>query len=737
MVSRQSAATGHAASSTSNSTPSSASSTSSIKPTGWIRSNSASRPALSDRTNFPSKSTPLRSLPKPTVQSAGRRATPSTSGNAGRQQKLSSFFAPNTAPPAASKVAPAVRQSSFQDSPSVARARARSVTVEGNSTNAEAAAADLGDDDLEARAASLLRGRFGSVSRSLNASRSSTPTRAPSPPPARVDLQPSRFEPASASRRTMPPPAPLQQPKPDTRPPQIQQEVTPPRAARRPAEQHQQPASSSPPFEATLMQESLSNFTPLAWEKMHASRMALFQRLAGVPKEEILRGQRANMAEQVAKAHARMQPRSPGSPRKMRGNKQLHSVSPSRKNKMKHAAALTCSPSKERSWQRPEAVLRSPRTNRRIYALETQLGGGAGQQRATSLQPLHRGVFSAAADHRRAVSEARCPSAVDEASSSRQAFDSKSTREAQAATAAEEEESETLPLPWPADEDEEEGIARLEDQADETQPLPWDDRDDEPQPAHASQQQEDQQLVEVPPSDDEDLLLQHVIPSSSSSPCSSPSPSPSRIRPARQPIDTPPPAKRQRIKQEQHDCTPLSNRLMRTPLQPPPLPAAGLARVSPVSLIPSMAGAGGSNRFDRVVAALKREERRQHKGAQLHLDSFVSSTRCKSEAEAEVEGRREGLSADLNDVLSDDDEEDEGDVTVGQEETQPLPWSSPPRREPPPLNSSPLPASTQRSNASSASTRTTSSSSSAVSLPSEGNLDDAGNTQLRSFFRGL
>lgn len=461
--------------------------------------------------------------------------------------------------------------------------------------------------------------------------------------------------------------------------------------------------------------------------------MAFFQRLAGMPKDEILRGQQADMAEEVAKAHARMQPRSPGSPCKRGARRQLQSVSPSKKNRTKQVAAITSSPTKERV-KRPEAVLRSPRTNRRIYALETQLGDGLGQQRATSLQPLHGGVGTDAVDQRRTMSEARyAAAAVTGASTVRQAMENGGAP--RPVEEEEEDESETLPLPWPAEDDQGEAPARIEDRADETQPLPWHDPEDEPQVGRASQQDDrSAELLEVPPSDDEDLLLQNVISSSSSSPSSSPSPSPSRSRRTRG--ATPPPAKRQRIKQEQHDASPLTNRLMRTPLQPPPQP--GLPRVSLVSLTPSTPG-GGSSRFDRVVAALKREERRQHKGAQLNLDTFVSS----SGGKPRVEGSREGLSEDLTDVLSDDEG---GDITVtaGQDEeadeTQPLPWSSPHRNPPSAPLSSPTGPPTQRSTTSNTSPRTNSSrgsSSSAVSLPSEGYLDEAGNTQLRSFFHGL
>uniref|UniRef100_V5EUG3 Uncharacterized protein n=1 Tax=Kalmanozyma brasiliensis (strain GHG001) TaxID=1365824 RepID=V5EUG3_KALBG len=134
------------------------------------------------------------------------------------------------------------------------------------------------------------------------------------------------------------------------------------------------------------MAESLSNFTPPAWEKNYNSRMALFKRLAGVSKDEIFETEKANMAHQVAKAHARMQPRSPTSPRKGRAAEQQKAASP-RKNRIKEAAALASSPQKQAASRQIEAVLRSPRTNRRIYALETQLGGGSLAESPISLAP--------------------------------------------------------------------------------------------------------------------------------------------------------------------------------------------------------------------------------------------------------------------------------------------------------------------------------------------------------------
>ncbi|EST06793.2 hypothetical protein PSEUBRA_003779 [Kalmanozyma brasiliensis GHG001] len=742
-MSRQTAS-GHAANNSTPSSSSSSSSASSIKPTGWIRSTSASRSALSDRTNLPSgsRSTPLRSLPKLTVQSAGKRSTPVTNGAASKQQKLSHFFAPNTAPSAVPRgtAANLARSNTFQDSPSLVRARGRTASVELEAKGLPV----LEDDELEARAASLLRGRFGSVTRSLNPSRSSTPVRAPSPP--RSDPEPVRRD----NHRPMQPPPSVQarrQPHPRI----LQSKSTPPR----PARVEQQPPSSSPTFEPTLMAESLSNFTPPAWEKNYNSRMALFKRLAGVSKDEIFETEKANMAHQVAKAHARMQPRSPTSPRKGRAAEQQKAASP-RKNRIKEAAALASSPQKQAASRQIEAVLRSPRTNRRIYALETQLGGGSLAERSVSLQPMRLRLGDEAAGQRRAVSEARHDTAGP--STFRQSVvidDSFAPR-----TAEEEEESETQPLPWPAEGNGHDLEVDVNANRDETQPLPWEEEEEEqldapvrPTTNGALQQPEDDlqaTILEVPPSDDEDLLQQKVFPSSSSSSApSSPSPSPTRL-PSIQRADlrgASSPAKRQRIKHEEEDITMASPTFSRSQRPSQTLPLRSLPTISPISLAPSLTG--GADRFGQIVAALKKGERRQNNGMQLNLNSFVSSSKVKAEPS---EARREGLSEDLEDVLSDDDD-DSGDTTVTNlissyaggdaetDETQPLPWdSSPTQLEPALIRPRILPLQSAGSSPLRASQRTTASSTSSSSsgiIPSQTNLNAEGNTQLRTFFHDL
>ncbi|SPO31445.1 uncharacterized protein UTRI_06575 [Ustilago trichophora] len=734
MVSRHSA--GHSATTTT--TPSSASSstsTSSIKPTGWIRSTSSASKAtpgsvLSDRTNLPSsssfKGTPLRSLPKPPVHSVGRR-TPLANGNAGAKQqqlKLSSFFAPNTAPPTTAAVVPAASKlnGGYHDSPSLARAQ--------RGANGQAASAKqpvaLEDDDLEARAASLLRGRFGSVTRSLNASTSSTPRSMSISPPPKSDPQPLR----SVPRRAIPQPQPQPQPPPTpVHPRSAAVEMTPPRRQR--AEQQQ----SLPAFEPTLMQQSLSDFTQPAWERARSGKMALFQRLAGVPKHVIMREEKQRMAEELERAHRRMLPRSsPASPKKV-GERRGMGSSP-RKERLKTGAALGSSPSKNLLGRPPQAVLRSPRTNREIYALETQLSaqpmGGEGGGRSVSLQPMRVDAGTLGDGQRRAVSEARVAPAMlasDEL--------------------AEEEESETQPLPWAEDDIQpEEDVQEVE----ETQPLPW-DQDEQNEPIHSHMASflppQRQQVTEVPTSDDEEmLLLQHPILSSSPSPSPSTSApaSPSRSsRSARADADDAGPSSPLKKRRRVEECSNQSpTSLLRTPLPPRQLP-----RVSPITLTPNAnctTPLSSSNRFDRVVAALKKEERRQNVGTQLSLNSFIQPSRPSAPVDDE-DRRRRGLGVDLEEELSDDndDEAEGGDITVtriqqGQEdETQPLPWSSQtqPEPEPPvrptidPIQSSPA---TQRT---STSTTSTASGRSEISLPTESNLLEAGNTQLRDFFDHL
>lgn len=744
-------------------------STSSIKPTGWIRSNSASKPSaapLSDRTNLPTSSrhTPVRSLSKPTaapasVQSVHNR-TPTTSvkGAGGKQQKLSSFFAPNTAPPAAPAVNGHSRTKSilYQDSPSADRAQ-RSHSSNGSVGRNEGGPSKLAvleDEELEARAANLLRGRFGSLSRSLNPSRSSTPTRAASPP--RSDPDPPRLarvgEPSMSRPRLQPPPQQRPQPQPMSPPKTHKQatQVTPPRLKR--YEQQQPP--SSPMFHQTLMQESLSNFTPPAWEKARGNNMALFQRLAGLPTEEIREWEKKKMEEELEKAHRRMQGSSPtGARGKHEGRKKM--TSPLRKeasssaNRVKQAAALSSAlPRKAVQGERPQTIMRSPRTKRRIYALETQLAA-VPCGTAISLQPFGHGPADGNHQQRRAASEAR----YSNAGTSRHHSILPAARQMDPM----EEDSETQPLPWPEESetqplawpDEENDVPDADTQPDaaiaegeETQLLPWNDEEEsDPAPpiaptagltALAPHLQN--AVAEIPTSDDEDLLLQPVIVSSSSPPASplqsrSTSPTSSSLHPHS------PAHKRRRIDPNDPGTSPT---LIRTPIQ-------RLPKVSPITLTPTTPGQNGSRRFDRVVAALRKEERRQNTGMQLSLNGFISQ-RKDQPTDEQMEQRRAGLSEDLDDVLSDDDD-DPADRTLTRrmegegegDETQPLPWSSPEsqlkRPGPLPLQSSQPSPATQRTY-----TSTTSSSSSAsgmISVPSQTNLREAGGSQLVNFIDRL
>lgn len=388
-------------------------STSSFKPTGWIRSNSRSKPSagvLADRTNLAptSRHTPARSVSKTSVsktpvlapasvQSVPSR-TPSTGakGASGKQQKLSSFFAPNTTANRHSRS----KSILYQDSPSVGRAQrshSSNASVQPNLARPSTLAV-FEDQELEQRAASLLRGRFGTISRSLNPSRSSTPTR----PPA----SPSRPPPADPLTMTRSPPKQHWPPKTANK---AAAQMTPPRLKRF---EPQQPPSS-PMFHQTLMQESLSNFTPPAWENAIGSNMALFQRLAGLLPDEIKECEKSKMEEELEKAHRRLQGRSPTAARRKDEGKKNKIGSPLKKRlpttaeRVQRAAALSsASPKTKVNLERLEPIMRSPRTNRRIYALETQLDR-VPNGRATSLQPLGLLDADQGLGQRRAVSEAR------------------------------------------------------------------------------------------------------------------------------------------------------------------------------------------------------------------------------------------------------------------------------------------------------------------------------------------
>ncbi|KAJ1021784.1 hypothetical protein NDA13_005397 [Ustilago tritici] len=741
-------------------------STSSFKPTGWIRSNSGSKPSagvLADRTNLPptSRHTPARSVSKtpvlaPASVQSVRSRTPSTGakGASGKQQKLSSFFAPNTTANRHSRT----KSILYQDSPSIGRAQrshSSNASVERNVAGPSTLAV-FEDQELEQRAASLLRGRFGTISRSLNPSRSSTPTRPASP---------SRPPPADPLTMTRSPPKQHWPPKTANK---AAAQMTPPRIKRF---EPQQPPSS-PMFHQTLMQESLSNFTPPAWENAIGSNMALFQRLAGLPPDEIKECEKRKMEEELEKAHRRLQGRSPtAARRKDEGKKKkgspLKKRVPTTAERVQRAAALSsASPKTKVNLERLEPIMRSPRTNRRIYALETQLDG-VPNGRATSLQPLGLLDADQGLGQRRAVSEARC----NGAETSRHNSILPATMQEDSV----EEESETQPLLWPEESvtqplawpDEAEKspppvIAPPEAngvQTKETQLLPWDDVE-EPGPAapvfaaptagvttlapHLRPA-----ITEVPTSDDEDLLLQRIaISSSSSSSFPSPPASPTASRsnnPTSSSLHPASPAhKRRRIDLNQSSSSPA---LSRTPLR--------LPKVSPITLTPTAPGQiDGLGRFDRVVAALRKEERRQNTGLQLNLNSFLTSTstqqRDRVREGGKMDERRAGLSAGLSDELSDDDEGVDTTITDiakaekhGEgDETQPLPWSTPsspterPALLPLQISSQPPPP-TQRTYTGTTSSSSSSGGSGMISFPSESNLRDGGGSQLVSFIDRL
>ncbi|CCF51003.1 uncharacterized protein UHOR_08783 [Ustilago hordei] len=754
-------------------------STSSFKPTGWIRSNSRSKPSaavLADRTNLPptSRHTPARSVSKTpvsktpvsktpvsktpvsktpvlapaSVQSVPSR-TPSTGakGASGKQQKLSSFFAPNTTANRHSRS----KSILYQDSPSVGRAQrshSSNASVQPNLARPSTLAV-FEDQELEQRAASLLRGRFGTISRSLNPSRSSTPTR----PPA----SPSRPPPADPLTMARSPPKQHWPPKTANK---AAAPMTPPRLKRF---EPQQPPSS-PMFHQTLMQESLSNFTPPAWENAIGSNMALFQRLAGLPPDEIKECEKSKMEEELEKAHRRLQGRSPTAARRKDEGKKNKIGSPLKKRlpttaeRVQRAAALSsASPKTKVNLERLEPIMRSPRTNRRIYALETQLDR-VPNGRATSLQPLGLLDTDQGLGQRRAVSEARC----NGAETSRHNSILPATMQEDSVEEDSEtqpllwpEESETQPLAWPdeAEKSPPPAIAPPEAngvQTKEAQLLAWDDVQ-EPDPAapvfaaptagvttlapHLRPA-----ITEVPTSDDEDLLLQRIaISSSSSSPTASRSnnPTSSSLHPAS------PAHKRRRIDLNQSSSSPA---LSRTPLR--------LAKVSPITLTPTAARQmEGLGRFDRVVAALRKEERRQNTGLQLHLNSFLISTstqqRDRVREEGKMDERRAGLSAGLSDELSDDEGVDTTITHIAKaekhgegDETQPLPWSTPcsPTERPALLalqmSCQPSPPTRGRYTGTSSSS-SSSGGSGMISFPSESNLRDAGGSELVSFIDRL
>lgn len=374
------------------------------------------------------------------------------------------------------------------------------------------------------------------------------------------------------------------------------------------------------------MAESLSNFTPPAWAKSIDRKLALFQRMAGIQDDVVREQERRQMENELDRAHQRMQGSSPAAAKSKRPP-----TSRQRTSLAKQSEAAPTGRVSTRSEQMPETLLRSPVTNRRIYALETQLV----PVKRAALQPASRADKNASEVVQNQPLCARTDPFVAESADATQ------------------DESETLPLAWPAEGD------------DETQPLAWDDADEEAAqiPTEAVQLSNPiGSAGEVPTSDDDDFLTEPGVALDAA-----------------------------------HDSTSVSKRRR--------VDTQRMAKPSPVSLT----SASGAGRFDSVVAALRRQERRQNSGMQLSLDRYVTKPTCKLDSDDDL------------DVLSDDEAGDE---------TQPLEWATPVKRPTLQLASSPA-AATQLSTSSGAST-----SASEISLPSQTALNDA-DTQTRTFFERL
>lgn len=374
------------------------------------------------------------------------------------------------------------------------------------------------------------------------------------------------------------------------------------------------------------MAESLSNFTPPAWAKSIDRKLALFQRMAGVQDDVVREQEKRQMENELSRAHKRMQGSSPVAAKSKRP--------PAPRQRTSFAERVEAVPTgraSARTEQMPETLLRSPTTNRRIYALETQL------------MPVQRAALHPA-------SRTKNPSEVVQ----NRPLCTRADPVAASSAEATQDEKETLPLAWPAEGD------------DETQPLAWDDGDDEAariptEAVHLSNPISS--AGEVPTSDNDDFLTEPGVALESA-----------------------------------HDSTPASKR-RRVSDSP------RTVKASPVSLT----SASGAGRFDSVVAALRRQERRQNSGMQLSLDRYVTKPTRKLDSDDEL------------DVLSDDEAEDE---------TQPPEWTTPVKRPTLQLASSPA-AATQLSTSSGASAGA-----SEISLPSQTALNDA-DTQTRTFFEQL
>ncbi|KAI3485322.1 hypothetical protein L1887_51436 [Cichorium endivia] len=340
-------------------------------------------------------------------------------------------------------------------------------------------------------------------------------------------------------------------------------------------------------------------------------KLALFQRMAGIQDDVVREQERRQMENELDRAHQRMQGSSPAAAKSKRP--------PTSRQRTSLAKQSEAAPTGARVDEE-DLCARDAACAREACGLTTCIEGGQ--------ECVRGGPESAAVRAYRSVRGrvSRCDAG---------------------------RVGKRCPLAWPAVCD------------DETQPLAWDDADEEAAqiPTEAVQLSNPiGSAGEVPTSDDDDFLTEPGVALDAA-----------------------------------HDSTPVSKRRR--------VDTQRMAMPSPVSLT----SASGAGRFDSVVAALRRQERRQNSGMQLSLDRYVTKPTCKLDSDDDL------------DVLSDDE--------VG-DETQPLEWTTPVKRPTLQLASSPA-AATQLSTSSGASA-----SASEISLPSQTALDDA-DTQTRTFFERL
>ncbi|PWY98675.1 hypothetical protein BCV70DRAFT_201475 [Testicularia cyperi] len=809
-----------AGSSTGHATPNAATS-SSIKPTGWIRASSTStsvatpadRTALSDRTNLHKSTTPaptykplvrpttsIRSKPSFLIDSSSSsdthtpgytkiRRTPASQSHKGKatQSTLTGFFVPKTAPPDVVRARSERLERPFRSSPSLlsttvdspSDGRATRRTLPDSSTTAQAIASsskavsspayvtelapDSDDEQLDQRARSLLRGRFGSIARSLDTASPSPSTLGRSEEPmdtSRARPKDSNAEnvasatvPASSisteggtSSRPRPLPKVTKSPPPQPQPrrggPSELSEV------RRPSETSAKstkgirsvrtPEPEQP--DIPVMDESLSNFTQPAWLRAMDGRAAFYQRLAGLPESMIRNLEEKRMLDQLQKAHRRMQ--SPGATepapvaapisaqqtkRKLAGDAEMTEdieAAPQRSGATGDRSLQTpiCHQlSAGVQFSMPREAFRSPRSNRKVFVVETQFSS-AGSRYCTS--PSRRTSSTSGFDETQG--------GTHELKRARRAeSDHTQVNLGLPDMHDQDDESETLPLPW---DDAEMG--------EDTQLLEWEAASEhcEVDSGAESERYRTGMRLEVATSDDEDRLLQVVAtssPSSLSTASSSAPPSPSRMRTVTKttvsaPIltvsrggETSPRPSPQRCKPSSR--APVSNlptssaakaerrtkvNLSRsdspgprevngapvTPVSAPPK-RRRLASISPVTLAPTRtllsfgdgvspsaalqqsrvsasasasapapappaASLPASDRFGKLLTALHKEERRKHTGMQLNLDQFLPSSKSVSSDQGVRHVRdRSGLGTDLEEVLSDDDGDGGADGT--------------------------------------------------------------------------